>query len=149
MSWTLVHIVKWMSTWRFMTTKGQGHSLTFVQGHSDSTFSNVFSKTNTRPLEAEFYMEPPWDVRMKNCSNVPGHMTKVASRPIYTYVKTFKNLLLRNQEADDLETWYTTSGTQVLQNLFKWWYWVDLDHFYDMVQFVSFCFCMGDFLYSI
>ena len=29
-------------------------------------------------------------------------------------VKNLKNLLLRNQEADDLETWYTASGTQVL-----------------------------------
>ena len=27
-------------------------------------------------------------------------------------VKTFKNLLLRNQETDDLETWYTASGTK-------------------------------------
>ena len=35
-------------------------------------------------------------------------------------VKTFKNLLLRNQEADDLETWYTASGTQVRPNVFKW-----------------------------
>ena len=34
-------------------------------------------------------------------------------------VKTFKNLLLRNQEADALETWYTALGTQVLPNLFK------------------------------
>ena len=54
---------------------------------------------------------------MKNCSNVPCHMTKMASRPIYG--KTFKNLLLRNQEADDLETWYTASGTQILPNVFK------------------------------
>ena len=29
-------------------------------------------------------------------------------------VKTFKNLLLRNQKADDLETWFAASGTQVL-----------------------------------
>ena len=29
-------------------------------------------------------------------------------------VKNLKNLLLRNQEADDLETWYTASGTRVL-----------------------------------
>ena len=29
-------------------------------------------------------------------------------------VKNFKNLHLRNQEADDLETWYTASDTQVL-----------------------------------
>ena len=29
-------------------------------------------------------------------------------------VKNFKNLNLWNQEADDLETWYTASGTRVL-----------------------------------
>ena len=29
-------------------------------------------------------------------------------------VQNFKNLLLRNQEADDLGTWYTASGTQEL-----------------------------------
>ena len=51
-------------------------------------------------------------------------------------IKTSKNLL-QNQEADDIETWYTASGTQVLPNLFKWWHWVDLVHFYDMVKFVS------------
>ena len=59
-------------------------------------------------------MAHPWDVGMKICSNVPGHMTKMASRPIYG--KNLKNFLLWNQEADDLET---ASGTQVLPNLFK------------------------------
>ena len=29
-------------------------------------------------------------------------------------VKNFKNLFLRNQEADDFETWHTASGTRVL-----------------------------------
>ena len=29
-------------------------------------------------------------------------------------VENFKTLLLRNQEADDLEIWYTASGTRVL-----------------------------------
>ena len=29
-------------------------------------------------------------------------------------VKKIKNLLFRNQETDDLETWYTASGTRVL-----------------------------------
>ena len=28
-------------------------------------------------------MEPPWDIGMKFCLNVPGHMTKITSRPIY------------------------------------------------------------------
>ena len=72
-----------MSTRRFMTTQGHGHSLNFVRGHSDSTFSNFFSSKNTRLFEANFHMEPPWDVGMKICSNVPGHMTKMVSRPIY------------------------------------------------------------------
>ena len=65
-----------------MTAQGQDHSLTFVQGHLDSTFSNVFPK-NTWPFEAKFHTEPPWDVGMKTCSHVPGHMTKMASRPMY------------------------------------------------------------------
>ena len=30
------------------------------------------------------------------------------------YGKNLKNRLLQNQKADDLETWYATSGTQVL-----------------------------------
>ena len=63
-------------------------------------------------------MEPPWDVGMKICSNVSGHMTKIAFRPIYGK-NLKKNLFLRNQETDDLETWYTASGTQVLLGLFK------------------------------
>ena len=52
-------------------------------------------------------------------------------------VKTFQNLLLRNQEADDLETWYTASGTQVRHNLFKRRHWFDLDNCYGIVTFVS------------
>ena len=108
----LPSLFKCMNMWWFMTTQGQDHSSTFVQGHLDSTFSNFFSSKNTRPFEARFHMEPPWD-GMKNCANVPGHITKVASRPMV-------NLLLRNQEADDLEAWYAASGTQVLPNLFKW-----------------------------
>ena len=51
-------------------------------------------------------------------------------------IKTFKNHLLRNQGADDLETWYTASGTQAQPDLFEWC-WVDIDHIFDMVKFVS------------
>ena len=74
-------------------------------------------------------------------------MTKMASMPIYG--KNLKNLLLWNKKADELETWYTASGTQVLPNLFNWSHWVDIDHFNDMVKFISYCFCMGECLYSI
>ena len=57
-------------------------------------------------------MEPPWEVGMKICLNVPGHMTKTASRTIYG--KNLQILLLRNQNFDDLETWYTALGCMLL-----------------------------------
>ena len=66
-----------------MNIKGQGHSFTFAQGLSDSTFSNFFSLETAGPIEANFHMDPPWDGGMNVCSNDPGHMTKMATMPIY------------------------------------------------------------------
>ena len=40
-----------------MIIKGQGHSLTFVQGHSDSTFSNFFLLETAWPIEATFQVD--------------------------------------------------------------------------------------------
>ena len=57
-----------------MNISGQGHSLTFVQGHSDSTFSNVSLET-PRPIEANFHLEPPWDWGMKVNTNDLCHMS--------------------------------------------------------------------------
>ena len=68
--------------------------------------------------------------------NGPGHLTKVAAMPIYG--KKLTNPLLRNQKADDLETWYAASGDQVLPSS-----WVDLDLFNGKVKFGPLCFCMG------
>ena len=81
-----------------------------------STFSNIFSSKTTRLIEAKFHMEFPWDGGTKVCSNGPGHMTKMATMPIYG-----KNLLSSSleQKADDLETWYAALGAQVLPSLFK------------------------------
>ena len=50
------------------------------------------------------------------------------------YGKNLKNLL-RNQKADDLETWYAALGAQVLPSLLKWWPTVGLDLFYNKVRF--------------
>ena len=50
-------------------------------------------------------------------------------------VKTFKNLLLRNQLTDDLETWYVALSLRVLPKLLKLCPWVDLDPFYAKVKF--------------
>ena len=44
-----------------MNINGQGHSLTLVHGHTYSTFSNFFFLETARPIEAKFYVEPPWD----------------------------------------------------------------------------------------
>ena len=65
-----------------MNIKGQVHSVTLVQGHSDSTFANFFSLETVMPIEAKFHMEPPWDGGMKIYSNGPGHMTSMAAMPI-------------------------------------------------------------------
>ena len=80
-----------------------------------STFSNI-SFENTGPIEAKFHLEPPWGSGTEVCSNDHGHMTKMAAMPICG--RTVKNLL-RNQKADDLETWYVASDTQVLPILFN------------------------------
>ena len=61
-----------------------------------STFSNSFSSETTGPIEAKFHVEPPWDGEMKVYSNGPGHMTNMATVPIYG--KPLKNLLLWNQK---------------------------------------------------
>ena len=54
-----------------MNIKGQSHSLTFVEGHSDSTCSNFFASETARPIEAKFHVEPKWNGGMKVCSNGP------------------------------------------------------------------------------
>ena len=66
-----------------MNIKGQSHSLTLVQGHSDLTFTNVFSSETAGPIEAKFHLEPPWDEGMKDCSNGSDHITNMATMPIY------------------------------------------------------------------
>ena len=74
-----------------MNINGQGHSLTFVQGHSDSTFSNFFSLETARLIEAKLHVAPPCDEGMKSCSKGPVHMTNMAAMPIYG--KTLKKYL--------------------------------------------------------
>ena len=48
-----------------------------------STFSNIFSSETLGPIEAKFHVEPPWERTTKVCSNGPGHMTRMATMPIY------------------------------------------------------------------
>ena len=76
-----------------MNIKGQGHLLTLVQGHLDSTFSNFFSLETAKPIEAKFHVDHPWDSGTKICSNGLGHMTKMAAMSIYgKNIKTSSSL---------------------------------------------------------
>ena len=44
---------------------------------------NIFSSETALPIKAKFYMETPWEGGTKIYINGPGHMTKMASMPIY------------------------------------------------------------------
>ena len=48
-----------------------------------STFSDIFSSESTGLIEAKFHVEFLWEGGMEVCSNGPGHMTKMATMPIY------------------------------------------------------------------
>ena len=62
-------------------------------------------------------MEHPWEGGKKVYINGQVHMTKMATMAIIE--KTFKNLLLQNKKANDLETWCEASVTGALQSLYK------------------------------
>ena len=47
------------------------------------TISNIFFSKTAWPIEAKFYVEPPWEGGTKVCSRPLGHMNKMAATPIY------------------------------------------------------------------
>ena len=47
-------------------------------------FQISFFLETTWPIEAKFYVEPPWDGGLKVLSNGVGHITKKAAMPIKT-----------------------------------------------------------------
>ena len=62
-------------------------------------------------------MEHLWEGGKKIYINGQGHMTEMAAMAINR--KTFKNLLLQNQKANDFETWCEASVTGALQSIYK------------------------------
>ena len=74
------------------------------------------------------FMESPWEVGNENLFHVTW--------PCPYMIKNFKNLFFPNQETGDLKTIYIV-GFLTTINFFKWWPWVDLEHFYDRVRFIS------------
>ena len=129
-----------------MNFKGQGHSLNFVQGHSDSTFSILFCSETARPIEAKFLMEPPWDVGNEN-------LFKCFRLHVHAHIHYGEKL----QKYFSSEPWgqwlwnlvysigYSSTNNISYDDLGLTWLFL----FYDRVIFVSKCFCMGESLYSI
>ena len=82
------------------------------------TISNIFFSKTAYPIKAKFYVEPPWVGGTKVCWRHLGHMTKMATTPIYGKNPS-KKFLPQNLQADFHETWYVASGTPAHQSLFK------------------------------
>ena len=88
-----------------------------------STFSNISSET-TGPFEAKFHMEPPWDGVTNVSSNGPGHMTKMATMPVYG-----KNLKKSSSEPKGRWPWNllcsigSSSTTKFVQMMTLGWPW--------------------------
>ena len=48
-----------------------------------STYLNIVFLETTRPIEIKIHMTLPYDWLAKICTNCYGHMTKMATKPIY------------------------------------------------------------------
>ena len=55
----------------------------FVRPSVRPQCSNIFFSETNWPIEAKFYVEPPWVGGTIFCSRYLGHMTKMAATPIY------------------------------------------------------------------
>ena len=71
----------------FSSPEPKAHSIPMlrrpsVRRRTSPTISNIFSETAC-PIKAKFYVEPPWVCGTKVCSRHLGHMTKMATTPIY------------------------------------------------------------------
>ena len=84
-----------------------------------STHQNIVSSETTRPFELKFHMKTPYDRLAKIYTNCTGHMSKMATMPIYGKFKLFKCHLLWNQKANGLRTWYVALGMWALPDLHK------------------------------
>ena len=74
-----------------MSTRDQGHCLTFVQGHSHLYFQ-IYSQSAGH-IKVKFHVEPGTKV----CSKDGGYKVKVTAMPVCGLI--FKFFLLRNKKA--------------------------------------------------
>ena len=66
-----------------MSVKGQGHFLTLVKGHSDFKVKTCFSQKQVGPFKTKAHMKAKERMGMKTYTHELGHMTNMATMPIY------------------------------------------------------------------
>ena len=76
-------------------------------------FSKILFSETTWPIKAKFYMKHLQEGGTNLYIDNRGHMTKMATMPIYS--EKLQNLLLRNWWTNFNETWHEALMTQVLQ----------------------------------
>ena len=81
------------------------------------TFSNDFSSEAAEPILLKFQMEPLRLEELKNAKMVAARWPRWPPCPYI--VKSFKNLLLQNQECLGAESLHKSSGTRGLPKLLK------------------------------
>ena len=103
---------------------------------------NTFSSQTTRPTEAKFHVEPPFDWGTKICSNGPGHTIDMGAIPIYG-----KNIKKPSSlEPKGWWPWNLVCSIKYYQVCLNDDPWVDLDlFFYGKVKFAPSCVCMGTY----
>ena len=70
--------------------------------------NKIFSSKAAGPIKAKFQAKPLLVRETKFCSNDLGHMTKMATMPIYD--KTPLKIIFWNQKLNDIEMWYRRLG---------------------------------------
>ena len=76
-----------------MSVKGQGHSLNLVKGHSDFKVNTCFFTETVGRFGTKIHMKAEVRMGMIICTNELGHMTNMATMPIYG--KNVRKLLLQ------------------------------------------------------
>ena len=83
-----------------------------------STHLNIVSSETTRPIELKFHLKTPYDRLAKIYTNCTGHMTKMATTPIYG--KNPLNIFFSGtKRANRLGTLYVALGMWALPDLHK------------------------------
>ena len=93
---------------------------------------SIFCCKAARPIEAKSHVELLWVIRMKICSNDSGHVTKMATMPIYgkNLLKIFFSKASRPVTFElGLQQWLGP------YKFIQMGFWIDLDLLYSKVSF--------------